>query len=210
MAKVADELVIPVSKYPRRPALPVLVPRATLPPQSAIWSIIILISLNCISEGPGGKKGCLSKQEPRLCSQPPCTSESEYRGRQHDPCSPPPPPHTPPLPSSFDSLSSFAPFSSRPSFLSFHIFLPRRFALSDAGWNLQKTLEMLPTACRIWKVCLFIFLSPQQLGGLSPARFWTSCNVNNSPKVTSQYRSFSLPARQIWQLGQSLSILWQS
>lgn len=46
MAKVADELVIPVSKYPRWPdPPPFLVPRAALPPQSAIWSIIILIFL---------------------------------------------------------------------------------------------------------------------------------------------------------------------
>lgn len=51
MTKVADELDLPVSKYPRKLALPVLIPRATLPPQFAIWSIIILISLNCISKG---------------------------------------------------------------------------------------------------------------------------------------------------------------
>lgn len=96
MAKVADELVIPVSKYPRWLALPVLIPRATLPPQSAIWSIIILISLYCISKGLEKRKAFfLSRSLDYAVSLLPCTSESKYRGRQHDLWSPPsPPPNT--------------------------------------------------------------------------------------------------------------------
>lgn len=128
MAKVADELVIPVSKYPRWLALPVLIPRATLPPQSAIWSIIILISLYCISKGLEKRKAFfLSRSLDYAVSLLPCTSESKYRGRQHDLWSPPTPlpTHTHITTPSFacTSLACFIPPNSC-LFSSFCVLLP--------------------------------------------------------------------------------------
>lgn len=130
MAKEADELVIPVSKYPHSLALPVLVPRATLPPQSAIWSIIILISLNCISEGLEKRKTFfLSRSLGYAVSLP--APQRAIQGEATWPL--PTPPHLPALlcPPSF-------PSSSCPSFL-IPYFPPTR--LIHLKWNLQRTLK---------------------------------------------------------------------
>ena len=99
---------------------------------------------------------------------------------------PPPPPHThtppphltrspPSLPSALVPLFSHSIFSSHVDLL--HLI---------AGWNLQKTLEMLPTACRIWKV------SPQELGALSPAshHVWQLCNLTDVTECKLETKLF--------------------
>lgn len=135
MAKVADELVIPVSKYPRWPALPALVPRATLPPQSAIWSTIILISFNCISEGLEKRKAVFLSRSLDYAVSLPAPQRASTGGGNMTPAH---------LPSSFacTPLSSFIPSSSGPSFL-IPCFPPTPVASSEAGWNSQETAWLL-------------------------------------------------------------------
>lgn len=136
MAKVADELVIPLSKYPRQLALPILIPRATLPPQSAIWSIIILISLNCIREGLEERKALFLS---RSLGYAVSLSESKYRGRQHDPYSALLPPHLTTLLSSPSFPSAFDPL------FSLHIFLPHQLIhllRNETSGDLQNPLRL--------------------------------------------------------------------
>lgn len=141
MAKVADELVIPVSKYPRWLALPVLVPRATLPPQSAIWSIIILISLNCISEGLEKRKAVFLSRSLGCAVSLPAPQRASTGGGNMTPATP--------SPSHLTALLS--PPSFPPAFhplFSFHVFLPHRL-LHLMRTETYRKHRSASSACRI-------------------------------------------------------------
>ena len=131
MAKEADELVIPVSKYPRWLALPALVPRATLPPQSAIWSTIILISFNCISEGLEKRKAVFLSRNLLYAVSLPAPQRASTGGGNVTPAHPS---------SSFacTPLSSSIPSSSCPSFLIPH-FPPTPVASSETSRKLKRS-----------------------------------------------------------------------
>lgn len=152
MAKVADELVIPVSKYPRELALPVLVPRATLPPQSAIWSIIILISLNCISEGLEERKAVFLSWSLGYAVSLPAPQRASTGGGNMTPAHPP---HLPLLIWLHSSLLISFPPALDPLF-SVHFFLPHRLLqlmwteTCRKHWNASG-------ACRIWTFFHLVF-----------------------------------------------------
>lgn len=143
MAKVADELVIPVSKYPRWLALPVLVPRATLHPQSAIWSTIILISFNCIREGLLKRKALFLSMSLDYAVSLPAPQRASTGGGNMTPAHPSP--HLPAL----LSPPSFPP-ALVPLF-SFHILLPHRWLHLKQTETYRKHLSASGVN-RIWKV----------------------------------------------------------
>lgn len=135
MANVANELVIPVSKYPHKLALPILIPQTTLPPQSAIWNIIILISLNCISKGLDWRKAVFLSGRLHYAVSLPAPQRASTGGGNMTAVHPPPP-----LPA-FLSAPSFPP--THVPLFSFHIFLPHQFLHPMCCQTYKKKTEIL-------------------------------------------------------------------